>query len=98
VLQKFYFGFAQHYRCTFLIPVVLFLVLFNVIAIFKYSANVLFFGVYMPIAFERAVFKSGDSYRVTIPMEIIRALNIKEKEKLKIWLDNSHIIIEKIST
>jgi hypothetical protein len=52
---------------------------------------------WMPITFERAVFKSGDSYRVTIPMEIIRALNIKEKEKLRIWLDNSHIIIEKMT-
>jgi bifunctional DNA-binding transcriptional regulator/antitoxin component of YhaV-PrlF toxin-antitoxin module len=51
----------------------------------------------MPITFERAVFKSGDSYRITIPMEIIRALDIKEKEKLRIWLDNSHIIIEKIT-
>jgi len=50
----------------------------------------------MPITFTRAVFKSGDSYRITIPMEIIKALEIKEKEQLKIWLDNSHIIMEKI--
>jgi bifunctional DNA-binding transcriptional regulator/antitoxin component of YhaV-PrlF toxin-antitoxin module len=50
----------------------------------------------MPITFERTVFKSGDSYRITIPMEIIKALNIKEKEKLKIWLDEPKIIIEKV--
>lgn len=47
----------------------------------------------MPITFTRAVFKSGDSYRVTIPMEIIKALNIKEKEQLKIWLDNEDKIV-----
>jgi bifunctional DNA-binding transcriptional regulator/antitoxin component of YhaV-PrlF toxin-antitoxin module len=52
----------------------------------------------MPITFKRAVFKSGDSYRVTIPMEIVKALDIKEKEELKIWLDEPRIIIEKIKT
>jgi antitoxin component of MazEF toxin-antitoxin module len=49
----------------------------------------------MPITFERTVFKSGDSLRVTIPMEIVRALDIKEKEALKIWLDEPHIVMEK---
>jgi antitoxin component of MazEF toxin-antitoxin module len=38
----------------------------------------------MPIKFERFVFKSGDSLRIMIPMEIIKALNIKEKERLTI--------------
>jgi bifunctional DNA-binding transcriptional regulator/antitoxin component of YhaV-PrlF toxin-antitoxin module len=45
----------------------------------------------MPITFERAVFKSGDSYRITIPMEIIKALNIKEKS-LKISIDEPNIL------
>lgn len=49
----------------------------------------------MPIKFTRTVFKSGDSFRITIPMEIIKALNIKEKDQLVIWLDDSRIIIEK---
>ncbi|MBS7660225.1 AbrB/MazE/SpoVT family DNA-binding domain-containing protein [Candidatus Bathyarchaeota archaeon] len=49
----------------------------------------------MPIKFIRTVFKSGDSFRITIPMEIVKALNIKEKDKLVIWLDDSRIIIEK---
>jgi len=49
----------------------------------------------MPIKFTRSVFKSGDSYRITIPMEIIKALEIKEKESLEIWLNDSQIIIEK---
>jgi antitoxin component of MazEF toxin-antitoxin module len=50
------------------------------------------------ITFKRAVFKSGDSYRVTIPMEIIKALDIQEKEQLKIRLKDNQIIIEKMNT
>ena len=50
----------------------------------------------MPIKFVRSIFKSGDSYRITVPMEIIKALNIKEKERLSIWLTDSQIIIEKL--
>jgi bifunctional DNA-binding transcriptional regulator/antitoxin component of YhaV-PrlF toxin-antitoxin module len=52
----------------------------------------------MPITFERAVFKSGDSYRVTIPMEIIKALGIQEKDVLTIWLDEPRIVMEKKAT
>jgi bifunctional DNA-binding transcriptional regulator/antitoxin component of YhaV-PrlF toxin-antitoxin module len=50
----------------------------------------------MPTEFKRAVFKSGDSYRITIPMPIIQSLEIKEKEILKIWQDDSHIILTKV--
>lgn len=49
------------------------------------------------IIFKRAVFKSGDSYRITIPMEIIKALSIAEKEQLDICLRNDEIIIKKPS-
>jgi bifunctional DNA-binding transcriptional regulator/antitoxin component of YhaV-PrlF toxin-antitoxin module len=49
----------------------------------------------MPITFTRSVFKSGDSFRITIPMEIIKALQIEEKEQLEIWLDDHHIVIKK---
>jgi antitoxin component of MazEF toxin-antitoxin module len=49
----------------------------------------------MPIKFKRSVFKSGDSFRITIPMDIIRALDIKEKEQLEISLNDSQIIIER---
>lgn len=51
----------------------------------------------MPITFKRSVFKSGDSYRITIPMEIIRALEIKEKEQLTISLNDHQIIVEKMA-
>jgi len=49
----------------------------------------------MPITFRRAVFKSGNSYRVTLPMPIVEALGIKEKDELEIWLDDHHIVIQK---
>ena len=50
---------------------------------------------FMPIKFERSVFKSGDSFRITIPIEIIKTLNIKEKDCLTVWLNDSQIIMEK---
>lgn len=31
-------------------------------------------------------------------MEIVRTLNIKEKEQLEIWLDDSRIIMKKVKT
>ena len=49
----------------------------------------------MPIRFKRAVFKSGNSYRVTLPMPIVQELNINEKDVLEIWMDDHHIIINK---
>ena len=49
----------------------------------------------MPVKFKRTTFKSGNSYRITIPMEIVKALDIKEKEELVIWLNDSQIIMEK---
>jgi len=49
----------------------------------------------MPIVFRRAVFKSGNSYRITLPMPIVKTLGIEEKEELEIWMDNSNIIIQK---
>ena len=53
--------------------------------------------VKLPVKFKRKVFKSGDSYRITIPMEIVKALNIKEKDELTIRLNDSQIIMEKES-
>ena len=51
----------------------------------------------MPVKFKRAVFRSGNSYRVTLPMPIVKALGIEEKDELEIWLNDSQIIIEKPS-
>jgi len=50
----------------------------------------------MPAEFERSVFKSGGSLRVTIPEPIAKALKIEHKDVLKIWLNDSQIIMEKV--
>ena len=50
----------------------------------------------IPVKFKRSVFRSGDSFRVTIPMDIIRSLEIKEKDELEIWLNDSEIVMKKI--
>lgn len=50
----------------------------------------------MPVEFERSVFKSGGSLRVTIPEPIAKALKIKHKDVLKIWLNDSQIVMEKV--
>jgi len=59
------------------------------------SLALYFLGDLMPVKFKRTTFKSGNSYRITIPMEIVKALDIKEKEALVIWLNDSQIIMEK---
>ena len=48
-----------------------------------------------PIKFRRAVFKSGNSFRVTLPMPIIQTMKIEEKDVLEIWMDDHHIVIQK---
>ncbi|GEM_PF-2755684 len=68
------------------------------VILFKYNGNILLCvkGEVMPeITFKRAVFKSGNSYRINIPMEIVRALNIQEKEQLTICLRDDKILITK---
>jgi len=52
----------------------------------------------MPVKFKRTMVKVGGSFRITIPMEIITTLNIKDKEQLEIWLDDSRIIMVKAET
>jgi len=52
----------------------------------------------MPVKFKRKVFRSGDSYRVTLPMPICKALEIEDKDVLEIWLDNEHIIMQKVKS
>lgn len=52
----------------------------------------------IPVKFKRSVFKSGESTRITIPAPIAQTLNIKHKDVLIIWLDDSKIIMEKAKT
>lgn len=49
----------------------------------------------MPIKFDLSVMQVGSSLRVTIPKEIARYLNLKKGETVSMWVDDSHIVIEK---
>ena len=49
----------------------------------------------MPIKFTLKVAHVGNSLKVTIPKEIAAHINIKKGDTVEMWVDNSHIIIEK---
>jgi antitoxin component of MazEF toxin-antitoxin module len=42
----------------------------------------------------RKIFKTGDSFGVTIPREIIRKFNWKNKQKLEVELRGSSVVIK----
>jgi len=50
----------------------------------------------MPVKFKRTMVKIGGSFRITVPMEIANTLNIKHKDVLEIWLDDSKIVMVKV--
>ena len=52
----------------------------------------------MPVKFKRSVYRTGNSYRVTIPMPIVDTLGLKTRDRVEIWLDNGNIIMKKIPT
>jgi hypothetical protein len=58
-------------------------------------ANVLRF-LYMRNFWEERVLSPLWQGSNSTPMKIIRALDIKEKEQLKVWFKDSQIIIEKL--
>jgi putative addiction module antidote len=49
----------------------------------------------MPVKFEVSVMQVGNSLRVTIPKEVAQHLKIKKGDKLTMYSDNSHVILEK---
>lgn len=49
----------------------------------------------MPVTFERRVFVTSGSLRVNIPLEIVRALELKAGDKVLISLNDSQMILEK---
>ncbi len=52
----------------------------------------------MPIEFEVKVVEVGNSLRVAIPVEILRATGIKKGDALLMTTDDSQILIRKPST
>jgi AbrB family looped-hinge helix DNA binding protein len=49
----------------------------------------------VPVKFELSIMQVGSSLRVTIPKEISKYLNLKKGDTVSMWIDNSHIIVEK---
>jgi len=49
----------------------------------------------MPVKFTFKVSRAGNSIRITIPKVILDHLSLKEGDYVSMWVDNSHIIIEK---
>lgn len=49
----------------------------------------------MPIRFEVSVMQVGNSLRITIPKQVAQHLEIKKGDKLVMYSDNGHIILEK---
>jgi len=49
----------------------------------------------MPVKFEISVVQVGKSLKVTIPVEIVRHLQLKKGDKVFLHVDNGHIIVER---
>jgi len=49
----------------------------------------------MPVTFDRSVFATGGSLRVNIPTPIAKALNLKVRDQVTIWLNDGQIVMEK---
>lgn len=52
-------------------------------------------GMVMPVKFEISVVQVGKSLKVTIPIEIAKHLDLKKGDTVNMWVDDSHIIVEK---
>ena len=49
----------------------------------------------MPVKFTLKAAQVGNSLKVTIPKELCEHLDLKKGDSVSMWVDNSHIIIEK---
>ena len=45
--------------------------------------------------FELSVMQVGNSLRITIPKEVANHLKVQKGDKIKLWVDNNRIIVEK---
>jgi len=52
-------------------------------------------GMIMPIQFEMSVVKVGNSLRMTIPKEIVRAMNLEKGDTLLVGMNNGDMIVKK---
>jgi AbrB family looped-hinge helix DNA binding protein len=51
----------------------------------------------MPVKFEISVVQVGKSLKVTIPVEIARHLGLKKGDKVLMWADDGHVMLERKS-
>jgi len=49
----------------------------------------------MPIKFAVSAMQVGTSIRITLPKEVREHLNVQKGDKIVMYADNSHVIIEK---
>ena len=49
----------------------------------------------MPLTIEVKLTKIGNSLRITVPKDVLRALNWKEGDKLEIGLNDSVMVVKK---
>ena len=49
----------------------------------------------MPIKFEVSVMQVGNSLRITVPKEVARHLQLKKGDRLIMYSDNAHVVLEK---
>lgn len=50
----------------------------------------------MPVKFKISVVLVGKSLKITIPKEVAEHLDIKKGDAVELWVDNSHMILEKL--
>jgi len=46
------------------------------------------------LKFKRTIFKSGNNYRIMIPIDICKTFNIKDEEEFVMWMNDSQSIME----
>jgi AbrB family looped-hinge helix DNA binding protein len=49
----------------------------------------------MPVKFEVSVMQVGSSVRITIPKEVAAHLGLKKGDRVSLWTDNGHVVLEK---
>ena len=49
----------------------------------------------VPVKFKMSVMQVGKSFRVTIPKELCEHLHLSKGDKVAMWADNTHVIMEK---
>ena len=50
----------------------------------------------MPVKFKISVVLVGKSLKITIPKEVAEHLDTKKGDAVELWVDNSHMILEKL--